>query len=79
MGRPPSDPADLPVRIIRPEIRLYASDADIRAYLDRFPDRSQPAAIKIAIRAALTGGTLGIASPPPVTDQDDSDLDDFIG
>lgn len=78
-GRPPAAPADRPLRILRPEIRLYAADADIVAYFAQFPARSQPAAIKRAIRAALNGGGLGLGSKPIATaDDNDTDLDAFI-
>jgi len=79
MARPIADPTDRPQRIIRPEIRLYAADADISAYLDQFPARSHPAAIKRAIRAAISGGSLGLgAKPIAAAVIDDTDLDDFI-
>ena len=80
MARKPAAPEDLPAKIIRPEIRLYDCDTDIIDYLDQFPPRSQPAAIKRAIRAALSGGSLGLgAKPAAVVAADDTDLDDFIG
>ena len=79
MARKPSAPGDLPVKIIRPEIRLYDCDADIMDYLAQFPPRSQPAAIKRAIRAALSGGSLGLGATPATIVTDDDDLDDFIG
>ncbi|MBK8113305.1 MAG: hypothetical protein IPK44_01650 [Candidatus Accumulibacter sp.] len=79
MARPIADPADRPQRIIRPEIRLYTADADISAYLDQFPARSHPAAIKRAIRAGLTGGNLGLGTVPVAAAPDnDTDFDDFI-
>lgn len=83
MARRPAAPADRPVLILRPEIRLYEADGDLRIYFAGFPPRQIGSAIKRAVRAALSGGGLGLGSRPSISDSDDgnddgNDLDDFI-
>lgn len=78
-GRPPAAPADRPVRILRPEIRLYQHEPELIAYFDQFPVRSQPTAIKRAIRAAISGGGLGLGAQPIAAVDDTLDLDEFVG
>lgn len=79
MARKPAAPADRPVRILRPEIRLYLHEPELIAYFDQFPARSQPTAIKRAIHAALSGNSLGLgATPATIVAAEDTDFDDFI-
>ena len=78
MARKPAAAADRPVKILRPEIRLYETDADLMAYFAQFPARSQPAAIKRAIRAALSGGSLGLGAQPASVTDDSDDFSDFV-
>ena len=82
MARKPNPPQDQPVLIIGAEIRLYAWETELLAYFGQFKPRQYATAIKRAVRAGLLGGETALISTPigpTVDDEDETDLDDFIG
>ena len=82
MARKPNPPQDQPVLIIGAEIRLYAWETELLAYFGQFKPRQYATAIKRAVRAGLLGGETALIAAsigPTVDDEDETDLDDFIG
>ena len=82
MARKPNPPQDQPVLIIGAEIRLYAWETELLAYFGQFKPRQYATAIKRAVRAGLLGGETALIATsigPTVDDEDETDLDDFIG
>ena len=82
MARKPNPPQDQPVLIIGAEIRLYAWEPELLDYFRQFKPRQYATAIKRAVRAGLLGGDTTLISTsikPTVDDEDESDLDDFVG
>ena len=82
MARKPNPPQDQPVLIIGAEIRLYAWETELLAYFGQFKPRQYATAIKRAVRAGLLGGETGLIAAsigPVAAEEDEADLDDFIG
>jgi hypothetical protein len=82
VARKPNPPQDQPVLIIGAEIRLYAWEPELLDYFSQFKPRQYATAIKRAVRTGLLGGDTTLISTsirPTVDDEDESDLDDFVG
>ena len=82
VARKPKTADERPTAIIRAEIRVYTWEPELAAYFAQFQPRQHAAAIKRAIRAALTGGELGLGGHLAITlvaeDDDDDDFADFV-
>ena len=79
MARPLKPPDERPIRIIGPEIRLYATEPELLTFFAQYKPRQYATAIKRAIRVALNGGGLELGGllAPPIATTDDEDVDDF--
>lgn len=78
MGRKAKAAAEQPNVIVRAEVRLYAWEPELAEYFRQFAPRQYAAAIKRAVRAALSGGGLGLGAKLALPVADDADDDDFF-
>ena len=80
-GRPHKKREEQPILTIHAEIRVYADEAEIAAYFAQYKPGQYAAAIKRAVRVAMTGGGLNIGGQtvlPGEADEEDEDIASFF-
>lgn len=82
-GRPRQKTEEQPVLTFHAEIRVYASEPEILAYLKQFKPGQYASALKRAVRVAMTGGGLNLGGQMSLPqDEDDEDaaslFSDFV-